>query len=44
MLWFVTEDGRTGYFGIEPNEEQGWGYLVEGMSEDELFEMVPYAD
>ena len=44
VLWFVTEDGRTGYFGIEPNEEQGWGYLVEGMSEDELFEMVPYAD
>lgn len=44
LLWFITEDGRTGYFGIEPNEEQGWGYLVEGMSEDELFEMVPYAD
>ena len=44
LLWFITEDGRTGYFGIEPNEEQGWGYLVEGMTEDELFEMLPYAD
>ena len=44
VLWFITEDGRTGYFNIQPNEEQGWGYLVEGMTEDELFEMVPYAD
>lgn len=44
LLWFITEDGRTGYFGIEPNEERGWGYLVEGMNEEELFEMLPYAD
>ena len=39
-----TEDGREGFFSIAPDAERGWGMKVNGVSEEELFEMVPYAD
>lgn len=42
--WFATRDGRTGALSIEPNAGRGWGYRVNGVSETELFEYVPYAD
>lgn len=42
--WFTTRDGRTGALAIESDAGQGWGYLVNGVSESELFEYVPYAD
>ena len=44
VVWFQTEDGREGYLAIAPDEARGWGFTVGGASEDELFEMVPYAD
>lgn len=43
-LFFVTEDGREGYLTAEPDAEAGWGWQINGISEHELFEMVPYAD
>ncbi len=43
VAWFQTEDGREGYLAIAPDEARGWGFTVGGASEDELFEMVPYA-
>ena len=44
VVWFQTEDGREGFFPIAPDEARGWGSTVDGVPEDELFEMVPYAD
>lgn len=44
VAWFVTEDGREGFLSIAPDAERGWGMLVNGVSEEELFEYVPYAD
>ena len=44
VAWFVTEDGREGFLSIAPDAERGWGMLVNGVSEEELFEFVPYAD
>ena len=44
VAWFRTEDGREGFFSIAPDTERGWGMKVNGVSEEELFEMVPYAD
>ena len=44
VVWFQTEDGREGYLAIAPDEARGWGSTVGGVSEEELFEMVPYAD
>jgi len=41
---FETQDGKTGSFEIAPNDEYGWGSLIGGVSEDECFEYVPYAD
>ena len=40
IVYFVTEDGREGFFPIEP-DPRGWGVLVNGVSEDELFAFVP---
>ena len=42
--YFETQDGRQGYLEIAPNAEQGWGWLVNGVSENDVFEIVPYAD
>lgn len=41
---FSTPDGTTGTLNISPNYEQGWGWLVDGIPEEECFEYVPYAD
>lgn len=41
---FVTRDGRTGTLEVSENYEKGWGTLVAGRPEEELFEFVPYAD
>lgn len=42
--YFATQDGRSGYLQIAPDAEQGWGWLVNGVSENDVFEIVPYAD
>lgn len=44
VVYFETPDGRTGYFGIMDDFENGWGSLVNGVSEEEMFEFLPYAD
>lgn len=44
IVYFETKDGKTGSFEIAPNEEYGWGSLINGVSEEEWFEYVPYAD
>lgn len=41
---FVTREGVRGTFPIAPDVEAGWGFLVEGTSEYDFFEYVPYAD
>lgn len=43
-VWFATPDGIRGVLSISHDYERGWGWLVEGRSEEELFEYVPYAD
>ena len=42
--YFTTKDGRDGWFEVEPDYQQGWGVTIDGVSEGELFETVPYAD
>ena len=42
--YFTTQDGASGALAISPNEEQGWGWLVGGVPEEECFESLPYAD
>lgn len=42
--WFATPDGITGVLAISPDYERGWGWLIEGRSESECFEYIPYAD
>ena len=44
IVYFRTRDGREGSFPIEPNLEEGWGSLVNGVPEYDLFEYLPYAD
>lgn len=44
FVGFQTEDGARGTFPIEPDLEAGWGFLVNGESEYDYFEYVPYAD
>ena len=44
IVYFAMEDGRTGSFPVEPDTENGNGVKVNGVSEWELFEMLPYAD
>ena len=41
---FVTQDGREGILPIAEDAERGWGFVVEGIPEEELFELVPYSD
>lgn len=43
-VYFITQDGREGYFSIEPDVNKGWGSLVNGIPENDLFTMIPYAD
>lgn len=41
---FVTKDGVRGRISVEPNVEDGWGFLIDGASEYDYFEYIPYAD
>ena len=44
VVYFEMQDGRTGYFAVEPDTETGYGVKINGINEWELFEMLPYAD
>ena len=44
FAYFASQDGASGALNISPNYEQGWGWLVDGIPEEECFETVPYAD
>lgn len=41
---FATRDGLNGALSISPDYERGWGWLVDGIPEEDCFEYVPYAD
>ena len=41
---FITPDDTMGILSISHNYERGWGWLVDGIPEDECFQMIPYAD
>lgn len=44
FVTFVTEDGRTGRIDMEKNDDPDeWGWKIDGLSEGEYFEGVPYA-
>ena len=42
--FFITEDGREGFITASDDQEAGWGWMINGISEHDLFEYVPYAD
>ena len=42
--WFTTSDGISGALAISQNYVQGWGWLVDGVPEDQCFNYLPYAD
>lgn len=41
---FQTESGVRGTIPIEPNTENGWGFMINGIEEGAYFEYIPYAD
>ena len=41
---FFTEDDITGILSISRNIDQGWGWLVDGVPEEDCFETLFYAD
>ena len=41
---FLTDSGLEGTIETEPNTKDGWGFLIDGLSEYEYFEYIPYAD
>lgn len=41
---FLAEDGRTGTLAIAVDYDRGWGWTINDVPEEELFEIVPYAD
>lgn len=44
IAYFAAPGGVQGTLKLSPDYEKGWGWLVNGQSEDALFEYVPYAD
>ncbi len=42
--WFTTSGMVNGRLSISRNEEQGWGWMVDGIPEEDCFEYVLYAD
>lgn len=40
----TLEDGRSARIDIAPDTENGWGYTIDGASENSYFEYLPYAD
>lgn len=43
IVYFVMQDGRQGYFYIETDADN-FGSMINGLPEDEVFGMIPYAD
>lgn len=41
---YLTIDGQSGHMNVTPNAENGWGWIVSGVPEEEAFDFVPYAD
>ena len=41
---FITEDGIAGTLAVSRDYERGWGCLIDGISEEECFGYLPYAD
>ena len=41
---FLSQDGVTGILAISHDYERGWGWLVDGIPEDEYFNAILYAD
>lgn len=39
-----TKEGELGKISVEPNTEEGWGFLIDGESEYDYFAYIPYAD
>lgn len=44
FVGFETKEGQRGRISVEPNIEEGWGFLINGASENDYFEYIPYAD
>lgn len=44
LVQFVTPDGREGELAISEDYNRSWGWLVDGVREEDAFETVPYAD
>lgn len=44
IAYLITPDGEECSVEIAENTESGWGWIVNGVAEEELFEYVPYAD
>jgi len=44
VVTIVTEDGREGTISVSEDYMRGWGLLLNDVSEEELFEFLPYAD
>lgn len=43
-VWFFTQDDITGTFSVSQDYDKGWGWMVNGIAEEDCFEYVPYAD
>ena len=41
---FTAEDGTTGTLAVDQDYDRGWGNTVNGVPEDDCFELIPYAD
>ena len=41
---FYLAGGHDDDTSVLGHPEQGWGWLVNGVSENDVFEIVPYAD
>ena len=39
-----TQSGERGTIHIEPDVEEGWGFMIDGINEYEYFDYIPYAD
>ena len=43
--WFVTRDGKTsGMLSISPDYDKSYGWRLNGIPENDCFEIVPYGD
>ena len=44
FVGFETQSGTRGTIPIEPDVEEGWGFMIYGVNEYEYFDYIPYAD